>query len=257
MSARRLRIRFDGRCDACQTELTRGTPAYWDRDGRRLECVTCGEPASVAGASARREHDRCRFQDEQSVRAAHPRLGGLLVAVRGERQWTRAWATDAEGEEAVGGMLDGLSEFGNVTLHDRRIPRSRANIDHVVVAPSGIYVVDTKHVRGRVEVRDVGGIFERDERLYVANRDRTRLTHALGKQADAVRRALGPTHVPVHAVLCFVGAEWRLLQRPFDLHATTVLWPRELSRRVLQLGRLDLDAVEVIARRLRCELPPN
>jgi len=29
-------------------------------------------------------------------------------------------------------------------LHDRRIPGSRANIDHIVVAPSGVWIIDAK-----------------------------------------------------------------------------------------------------------------
>jgi Nuclease-related domain. len=35
-------------------------------------------------------------------------------------------------------------------VHDRRIPRSRANIDHIVIAPRGIYVIDTKHYKQKL-----------------------------------------------------------------------------------------------------------
>jgi hypothetical protein len=42
-------------------------------------------------------------------------------------------------------------------LHDCRIPGSRANIDHLFVAASGIWIVDAKGDKGKVEQRDLGG----------------------------------------------------------------------------------------------------
>lgn len=55
-------------------------------------------------------------------------------------------------------------------LHDRRVPGTRGNIDHLVVAPAGIFVVDAKRYDGLIRVRDVGGLFKTNERLYVGRR---------------------------------------------------------------------------------------
>lgn len=33
-------------------------------------------------------------------------------------------------------------------VHDRRIPGSRANIDHIAVAATGVWVIDTKNATG-------------------------------------------------------------------------------------------------------------
>jgi hypothetical protein len=47
-------------------------------------------------------------------------------------------------------------------LHDLAVPGSRANIDHLVIGPTGLWVVDSKAFRGRVVVRwgraRVGGV---------------------------------------------------------------------------------------------------
>src|SRR5262249_60673322 len=51
-------------------------------------------------------------------------------------------------------LLDGLEQFGIVTFHDRRIKRSFFSIDHVIVAPSGVYAVDAHPWSGRVEVHE-------------------------------------------------------------------------------------------------------
>lgn len=60
-------------------------------------------------------------------------------------QW-RSWLQGARAEYRTGKMLNQLKREGWGVLHDRRIPRSRANLDHVLVHPSGDFLiyVDTK-----------------------------------------------------------------------------------------------------------------
>ena len=106
-----------------------------------------------AGASARREYERRRAKDEARLRADWGRLGGVAVALAGERQSTKAWSTGAAGEERLGRLLDVLRSEGCRTLHDRRVPGTRANIDHVVVSPGGVWVIDAKRYKGRPELR--------------------------------------------------------------------------------------------------------
>jgi hypothetical protein len=68
-------------------------------------------------------------------------------------------------------------------LHDRSMPRSRANIDHVAVAPTGVWVVDTKRYTGKSKVaKPLLG----PARLEIAGRDRTKLVDGLAKQVEAV-----------------------------------------------------------------------
>jgi hypothetical protein len=47
-----------------------------------------------------------------------------------------AWRRGAEGERIVGTAIDALTGPEVRALHDRLIPRSKANIDHLVIAPS-------------------------------------------------------------------------------------------------------------------------
>lgn len=54
-----------------------------------------------AGSSARREYERRRQSRERLTRERHPRIGGLLLALRDEPQSERSWAVGAAGEEAV------------------------------------------------------------------------------------------------------------------------------------------------------------
>jgi Nuclease-related domain len=251
-------VRYDSRCVNCGVEVASGLIAYWDAELKQLSCVACGESPSTAGGSARREFERRARNDERRMREAHPRLGGFLVAIREERPSTRAWSTGARGEEAIGARLDALGSHGVVAIHDRRIPGTKANIDHLAIGASGVYVIDAKAYKGRIELRDIGGWLRRDERLFVSGRDRTKFTDGLLPQVIAVQRALtGGSSVPVHPVLCFVNGDWSLFARPFEIRGVAVLWPKALPKLLTQSGALTAGDIEDIARRLRSELPPR
>lgn len=58
------------------------------------------------------------------------------------------WAQGAEGEEAVGKILEGLREKGWCVIHD--VSFGRGNIDHIVVGPGGIFTIETKSRGGKV-----------------------------------------------------------------------------------------------------------
>jgi hypothetical protein len=70
---------------------------------------------------------------------------------------------------------------------------------------------DPKNYRGKVERRDVGGLFRTDLRLYVGGRDKTKLVKGMDRQVTAVRAALAQdkkwSDVPVTPVLLFISPE--------------------------------------------------
>lgn len=269
--ARLIRIRYPGRCAACGAALAAGTTAWWEAAARVLRCESCGDasagdaPAAVgmsppaggeAGGSAQARSERLRDRREDRIRSRHPRLGGLILALSDEPQSTRAWAQGAEGERQVGARLDSIP--GAVVLHDRRIPGSRANIDHLAVATSGVWVVDAKHYRGRVEHRDVGGWFRTNERLFVGARNCMNLVRAMAAQVEAVRAALGEPNssVPIRAALCFTGAEWGLFSRPFDIDGVAVMWPKALAGAISRAGPLKPEQIPILADTLAVRLKP-
>jgi hypothetical protein len=46
-----------------------------------------------------------------------------------------------------------------VILHDLAIPGSRANLDHLVIGPGGVFMVDPKQYRGRLQVAADGSLW--------------------------------------------------------------------------------------------------
>ncbi len=181
----------------------------------------------VAGGSARREYERRKTKDEERLRAKWGRFGGIAAALSDERQSTAAWEKGAIGEERLGTRLDALVSEDVTVLHDRRIPGSRANIDHIVITRAGVWVIDAKRYKGRPELRVEGGLLRpRVEKLMVGRRDCTGLVDGALKQVECVREV--SAGVPITGVLCFVEADWPLIGGAFTTRGVHVLWPKRL-----------------------------
>jgi len=210
----------------------------------------------VPGASARREHERRRAARDKRVRDKHPRTGGFLLAMSDEPQSTKAWETGALGEERLGARLNQSAGAHLRVLHDRRIPRSRANIDHLAVTPGGVVVIDAKKYRGRPQLKVTGGLLRpRVEHLMVGTRDCSKLLDGMARQVDVVRAIVGDS-VPVSGVLCFVDADWPLIGGSFMARGVTVTWPRKLFATLRKTGALDEHAIADLHARLASALPP-
>jgi hypothetical protein len=65
-------------------------------------------------------------------------------------------ATRGGGERRTARLLGPLKQHGWAILHDLAVPGSRANIDHLVIGPGGVFVVDSKQYRGRLRL-DLSG----------------------------------------------------------------------------------------------------
>jgi hypothetical protein len=120
---------------------------------------------------------------------------------------TLAWRRGAAGERRTARLLAPLERRGWVVLHDLAIPGSAANIDHVVIGPGGVLVVDSKQYRGRLHLNQHGMVWH----------GRHLLVSALRKvlwQADQADQVLGIADITVAAIVAVHGASvpWGLLQ---------------------------------------------
>jgi Nuclease-related domain len=267
---KRMRLRFAGACRVCGVELPAKVEAIYERTTKTVRCVShdvrpAVEPAVVevvdpafvqvvdsgtAGASARREFERRKAKREERIRTKHPKLGGLMLAVSDEQQSTTAWDIGALGEERLGKGLDRLASDTLRLLHDRRIPRSKANIDHLAVTASGVYVIDAKKYRGRPHLKIEGGLFRpRVEQLLVGSCACTKLIDGVLRQVEVVRGLLDDD-VPVHGVLCSFEANWPLIGGTFTTRGVQALWPKKLYPKLQAEGPFTADTVAEIHRKL-------
>jgi hypothetical protein len=131
---------------------------------------------------------------------SHP--GGLpqagWLAWRPLRRWglrfrpseqAHAWRRCAEVERHTARLLDWLTRDGYMVFHALAVPGSLANLDHLVIGPTGLFVIDTKQWTGSVHQ-------SADELAwhYHSSLDRTLAT--VRWEVEAIGRLLGTHTTP-------------------------------------------------------------
>src|SRR5829696_6751962 len=173
----------------------------------------------------------------------HGRLIGLAVAAavawrlrfRPSEQ-ARSWQRGAHGERHTAHRLDRLTGDGSVVFHDLAVPgNTSANVDHLVIGPTGVFVIDSKQWTGSVHQSADGLAWHNHYPL-----DRT--LEKVRWQAEAVGRLLGTR---IHPLVCVHGAH----VQGGGLHAQGVaIVPASLLRSALGDDRVVSDAeVELLA----------
>jgi hypothetical protein len=269
-----LKLRWPARCSVCGCRLSAGARAAWDTEARLVTCTSCHEqtpdgdsraapdpiPALLdrgrPGASAAREYRRRRSNREARVRRRHPHIGRLLLALGASPQHEWAFEQGRLGEETVARSLERRLAGGPAALlHDRRMPGGYGNIDHLAVAPRGVFVIDAKAIKGKVRVRPgrPGG-----SRLQVNGRTRNKLVLGLARQVEAVRTELyelGHGELPITGVLCFTEADLPLFGR-MQIDGYLLRHRRALAKELKASGPLTAQAIDSLGRALGARFPP-
>jgi hypothetical protein len=216
------------------------------------------------GGSAHLKAQRLR-EEYDALRASLSPLGRVFTALfpsakeKRLRQEERNWLTGAEGEQ---NLADSLARRCPQVpmLHDRRAPMSRADIDHIAIAPSGVYVIDCKRYKGKIEVATP--LFGKPK-LKINGRDRTKLIDGLDKQVAHVNAALADIaeDVSVHGCLCFVAPEGFLADaglpvlRTLKINGYPLYYPKRLAKRLNQEGPITADQAQRLQTDLDRRLP--
>jgi len=230
----------------------------------------------TAGRSAQAEYERRAAHHAEDVRRRRPwilafgavvAVVGLVVLLTVSPLWggvvllfdlvfvasalfatpnsITAWQTGAEGELRTGRLLEPLEAAGFRILHDRKIPGSRANIDHIVIGPPGIYVVETKSLGGSLQIRD--------NDVFVAGRRKTKMIDEVKREALAVETALAVELAAggwtVRPIICVHRADLPLFRS--EVAGVRIVSGRDLVTRLRSadrvLSRADVERLAALA----------
>lgn len=161
------------------------------------------------------------------------------------------------GGPTLGAVLD-QSLPDAVVLRNRHKPGRRTIIDYIVIARSGVWVIDAKLRTGRVELRADRSTDAGVELLYVDGHDRSRDVDAMSLHYEVVARAISTTEladVPIIPLLCYPRADWRGFSEAPEVCRIRVCWPREVARVVDSAPLvIDFDQVQSVAAELDARL---
>jgi hypothetical protein len=139
-----------------------------------------------------------------------PRLGlaaaGLAASMAGWALRFRpspdalAWRQGSTRERRTARLLGSLERHGWAILHDLAVPSSRANLDHLVIGPGGVFVIDSKQYSGRLQV-DASG------RLWHGRYPLAPTLRAVSFEADQAAQVLPDPGVAVVPIVAVHGAQ--------------------------------------------------
>jgi len=158
----------------------------------------------------------------------------------------RRYALGYLGERVVGETLNQLLRDGCHIFHDYHLPDRDWNIDHVIVAPSGVYVVETKARSKRSVSKGASAtevVFDGERLLFPNGYDTKAFEQARRNAADLSRELTSATGEPVKvkSILTFPG--WFVTRK--GRGDVNVLNPKEIRSAVLDPREPQLSAAQM------------
>jgi hypothetical protein len=112
----------------------------------------------------------------------------------------RAWRRGAAGERRTARLLVPLERHGWAVLHDLAVPGSQANLDHLIIGPGGVFVIDSKHYRGHLQLDPCG-------RLWHGRYPLAPTLRAVSFEADQAAQVLPDPGMAVVPIVAVHGAQ--------------------------------------------------
>ena len=105
----------------------------------KVMCTACRPP----------EADRASSSSDPK-RTINPIGGSSALRMHGATRG-RNWRKGAAGEYLMDQLLHEKLTDGEVILTNRQVPNAASNIDHIVVASSGVWIIDSKKWQGKIK----------------------------------------------------------------------------------------------------------
>ena len=167
-----LAVAYPSLCCVCSKAMNVKEQAHWSPTSGAMIC------------------QECRLDATKMPAPGTP--GGSLAKLAGTRNGD-SWKKGLLGEQLIGQTFDRVP--GLLVLHDRTTKTSRANIDHIVVTPSGVWVIDSKNWSGVVSPHANG--------VSRNGRGDPKTLSGLDKAVSAVKQAIAGSDLQVFGALVF------------------------------------------------------
>jgi hypothetical protein len=239
-----MTMQYNGVCGSCGVKVVPGERAWYDRDFKKITCGGCWSEATPL------------------VRTCENPVGGSSTLNWSENGHARNRRKGAAGEYLMDTFLYRELQNEVIILNDRRLPNGRGNIDHIVVASSGVWIIDTKNWSGRIECKTTGGILSGNEQLLVGGVDHTEAVNDIYAQVIPIASLVDDRSVPVHAAIVFVNGNWGpkilriLTNKPYRNLGVWITWPKALSAKINTQGPLAPETIDRIGVQLSQQLTP-
>ncbi len=239
-----------GSCGTCGLPINARQVGWYSPEFHEIRCSSCGDSDVLA------------VDMEDSTPAQDPVAGSAALREAHSRNDPN-WRKGAIGEYLMSLMLQEHLRTDATFLNDRAIPNAKNNVDHIVVAPSGVWAIDAKKWGGVIDYRPPNSKRVR-ERLFVDGVDQTRKIEEVYDFLIPIVQVIGDRNIRVRPAMAFVEAEYTfrlgirlLIKGPLVHDGVMLADPRRLIRKINREGPLDAPAISRITSWLNAQLPPR
>ncbi len=270
MSLKRMPLLFADVCRECSSEVAAKAVAFYDPADKRVVCQACHGPEASTDPLASLLTTPSLLHTPPAAAGFPPPVRGTAVAgpptgvKRGKSPIAKRRGGQSERvdrDRTLGALLAGAFVTGEtggpiVVLHSRQAPNTRGVIDHLVVASSGVWVIDAAP-GGKAEHRQVGTRRSPETRLFVNDTDQSELVAGIAWQTNAIRAVLDPIHLgesPIHPTIVPTSHDQGRFAKPFEIDGVRVTWGKHLTELIAQPGPLDEPTLRAITIQLNLKL---
>lgn len=217
-----IKTRFDSKCELCEKKILKNSKALYSAEKKKIKCLS--HSATIHGDAGKSALDKAKEIEAKRKKEVEsiPFIGKIIYPFLSPDKEAVKWAKGAKGEDKVGEILNEIASDNNFkVLHDRAIPKSKANIDHILVTDKGVIIIDAKNYKGKVEIRNDGGWFSKEaDKLIVDGRNRSKLVEGVNWQISRMSEELSrfKIEVDIIGVLGFVDAYWPFFSKPININ---------------------------------------
>jgi hypothetical protein len=148
-------------------------------------------------------------------------------------------------------------------LTDRQVPGTNSNIDHIVIASSGVWIIDSKKWKGKIEYK-ADSLASINTRLYVGGKDRTSKVESIYSLVIRVAQVIEDRTVSIHPALVFIEGDWNtaalprfLMGKPYVHEGVYISPPKVLIKMINEPGALNAESINSLAVKLDEALTPR
>jgi len=246
-------LRYGGTCDACGKKIAIKEVGWHDAEVKKVRCADCGPPPAEAGGG--------ELSDKRELRPDP--VGGSAALREAQSRHDPKWLKGATGEYFMDQSLHRRLNENAIILTDRAVPGTKTNIDHIVVASSGVWIIDSKKWKGKIEYK-AESLLNVTMHLYVGGKDRTTALESIYGLVIPVAQIIDDRSVPIHPVLAFIEGDWSfksfpglLINKPRKHEGVWISPPKMLGEMINQRGPLSTDMVRRLGARLDEALKPR
>jgi Nuclease-related domain len=229
-----------GICGGCALPITKRQLGWYSPELHMIRCSSCGVPSVTTPSPTRVQLSQDPVAGSAALREANARK---------DSNWRRG----AIGEYLMSQILQEELRSEAILLNDRAIPNTNINVDHIVIAPSGVWAIDVKKWGGVIDYR-TPNLKRVKEHLFVNKVDQTRKVEEVYDFVIPIAQVLADRTIPVHPAMAFIEGEFtfktalKIRARGGLMHDGVLLHgPRGVIREINQDGPLDQPAISRIA----------